>query len=57
MHDCVSEPELVVCSGVVLVLMLLLLLLVIVMVLVMVMVVLLLLEMVVGAYWKWVMRS
>ena len=51
MHDCVSEPELVVCSGIVLVLVLVMLVVMIVMLLVM------LLEMMVGAYWKWVIRS
>jgi len=46
MDNRVSEPELVVCSGVVLVLALVLML-----------VVMLLLEMVVGARWKWVIRA
>jgi len=52
MHHRVSEPELVVCLGVVLMLMLMLLV-----VLVMRIMLLLLLEMMVGAHWKRVMRS
>ena len=49
MDNRVSEPKLIVCSGVVLLLLLVLMLVMLV--------VMLLLEMMVGACWKWVMRS